>query len=657
MPRACRNCRMRKVRCNRVVPCSNCLTSSLECVPDAKSAARAARHVPEATSHHDSKGLLEKISALEEAVSSLQQQQQQQQQQGARSHSHSQPTPPRHASDSGQTRQGPQGVNDHRAALPEGDSSFGSQALHASQIAELTSSEASQSPIVMLELAKLRDMAQDQTAPRSVRHHYLSGLRREGPKSDMELPPSDFVVQVLRVLREMKGTESLLFTFYGISGCTQVEDLCKRIYFPVELVSTGEVTLFNGILSIILRELISLAPESHLTQDIKYYQTVCEKNFQMGAETFEVMAIPTTENAMILSLAMIHAQTKAKLPLQWSLTSTAARHCLTLGYHREDRVSQLSPAEAERVRRLFWHVYINDKNLATRLGRGSTIQEFDIDVKPCAISDDPEKAPWDKAFVTFIDLARIQGRIYEGLYAPAARKLDPEARAKTAADLDSQLKRWYSGWVRLDLSTEYNKEIFDLTFGPAHIAYYSILTLLHRGTTLSGSAHDISPACFEAAHQGMTAHMTYVPRLTALGDRALNSYAFWIFYYTSFTPYVVTFVHCITTSDRDDLKLLQDVLGSLEQIGLTLEYAETQYNLCKALYRIAEAFITSRRATPGDDAGGGMSTLYLPLQNPFPDNWAWLDPASQLPSFLGAGAEDWVIPDADQTLFSLDHHL
>lgn len=157
-------------------------------------------------SHHDSKSLLEKISALEEAVSSLQQQQQQQQQQGARSHSHSQPTPPRHASDSAQTRQGPQGVNDHRAALPEGDSSFGSQALHASQIAELTSSEASQSPIVMLELAKLRDMAQDQTAPRSVRHHYLSGLRREGPKSDMELPPSDFVVQVLRVLREMKGT-------------------------------------------------------------------------------------------------------------------------------------------------------------------------------------------------------------------------------------------------------------------------------------------------------------------------------------------------------------------------------------------------------------------------------------------------------------------
>lgn len=54
---------------------------------------------------------------------------------------------------------------------------------------------------------------------------------------------------------------------------------------------------------------------------------------------------------------MIHAQTKSKLPLQWSLTSTAARHYLTLGYHREAGLSQLSTSEAGSIRRFFWLVY------------------------------------------------------------------------------------------------------------------------------------------------------------------------------------------------------------------------------------------------------------------------------------------------------------
>ncbi|KAJ3533790.1 hypothetical protein NM208_g7824 [Fusarium decemcellulare] len=624
MPRACRNCRMRKVRCNRAVPCSNCITSSLECEPDARSTVRAARHVGDAArplqgvNDDQSTDILERLAALEETVNALRPQQ------NRTAEAQTQPTP--HYIDD--TTQPEKVVDEEHANLPEGESSFGTQALNASQIAELTSTA------------------------RSVWNQYVTGMPRKGLKSDIDLPPSSFVIQALRVLRELKGTQAMLFTFYGISDFAQVEEFCKRIYFPVEPASTADIILLNGTLSIILRQLIQ-SSYADLPQDTSHYQTICERNFQSSAESYEIMAIPSAQNAMILALAMIHAQSNIKLSLQSSLASTAARHCLALGYHREDRVSQLPQLEAQRVRRLFWHIYVLEQNLSSRLGRASTFPDFDIDVKPCSISRDPGQAPWDLAFNMFVEFARIVGKIYQCLYSASARKLDVKAKKDVTADLELQLIHWHDNWARLDSSNAYGKDAFDETFAPANIVYFSFLTLLHRGTTQSGSPRDISPACFDAAQQGLKAHLTYFPRLTSLGHPALQTYAYWIFYYTSFTPFVVTFIHCITNSDHGDLKLLADVLSGLEQTGLAFEYAEAQFNLCKALYRIAEAFITSQKSAPDNDVRP-MNTLRL-LQNPLSAGWHHLDSNSQFPDLLEAGASDWDIPDIEQMLFDLDH--
>lgn len=217
----------------------------------------------------------------------------------------------------------------------------------------------------------------------------------------------------------------------------------------------------------------------------------------------------------------------AALPLQWSLTTAAAGHCLTLGYHREKRLLQLAKPEEERARRLFWHVYISDKNLSQRLGRASTFQDWDIDSKPCSVSTDPGQAPWDLAFKSFVDLGRIQGQIYEKVYSPAAKARDITIRLVDINALQSELKHWNSEWMCIDKSGAYRKDLFDITFAPANIVYHSILTLIHRGTSQSESASDISPACYEAAHQGLRAHLEYYPQLNALGHDALCSYAIW----------------------------------------------------------------------------------------------------------------------------------
>ncbi|KAI8716839.1 Fungal-trans domain-containing protein [Fusarium sp. LHS14.1] len=599
IPRACHNCRARKVRCNRLVPCSNCTISGLDCPRGGNP--RSARPPEDAQVSLPSQDTLSYFARFEAKLADLQLEVDSLKEQLQNRDSTDNTVLSPHCSNSSNPVVRQNDVfGDH--TQEEGDSSFGRQALNAIQVAELTSSDSSQSPAVAQQLASLRDMAREHEASGVNRDDYISAPVPAADNLKMRLPPSTFVLAILRVLRERKGVQPILYYFHGVYDRLQIEKLCRRIYFPLDSVSAAIVTLLNGMLSVVLRELDNIEDSEITSEEMTRYQN--------GA--------------------------------------CSARHCLVLGYHREHRVSRLPSAEASSVRRLFWHIYIADKNLSSRLGRTSIIQDLDVDTGLNAVSDEPGRTPWDQAFVSFVEFARIQGKIYDSLYSPAAKKSQPESRVVVAFDLESQLSAWHANWTKIDFSEAFDYESFAATFGPADIIYYSSLTLIHRGTASSGSAQDISPACYEAAHQGLQAHLNYYPRLSCSADHVLSNYAFWIFYYTSFTPFVVTFLHCIAHSDRDDLRLLQETLSSLEQVGSALDYAEKQLFLCKALFRIAEAFLNSHTtAQHSETVAGSTATFCIPLQNPFSDEWAGLD------RFL-EGTEDWDMTTIDPASFLLD---
>ncbi|RSL41279.1 hypothetical protein CEP54_015874 [Fusarium duplospermum] len=123
-------------------------------------------------------------------------------------------------------------------------------------------------------------------------------------------------------------------------------------------------------------------------EEVKKFHSICHENFQSGYETYEVVTGPTYQHTLILSIALVNAQMEGNLALHASLTSIAARHCLALGYHREERIVHLPPIEAQRARRLFWTIFMFDKNLSLRLGRAPIIQDYNVDVKQCVSSQD-----------------------------------------------------------------------------------------------------------------------------------------------------------------------------------------------------------------------------------------------------------------------------
>lgn len=117
-----------------------------------------------------------------------------------------------------------------------------------------------------------------------------------------------------------------------------------------------------------------------------------------------------------------------------------------------------------------------------------------------------------------------------------------------------------------------------------------------------------------------------------------------IFYYTSFTPYVITFIRCITTSDSGDYALLKEVLDTLEQISSMQKHSTRQYELCKALYRTATEHL-AHRSSASQTFGQTDST-----------NWAWFDANELLEPFISGRVGDWdSITTLDHIMFNPGH--
>jgi hypothetical protein len=104
--------------------------------------------------------------------------------------------------------------------------------------------------------------------------------------------------------------------------------------------------------------------------------------------------------------------------------------CQSLGYHRNTTYIHESPENAQCKQFLFWGVYTIDKGLALRLGRSSTIQDYDVTVPEPEDHGSPRPGDFPIAcfFGLWVIASRIQGQIYELLYCPDAIAQPEEIR-------------------------------------------------------------------------------------------------------------------------------------------------------------------------------------------------------------------------------------
>ena len=68
----------------------------------------------------------------------------------------------------------------------------------------------------------------------------------------------------------------------------------------------------------------------------------------------------------------------SKPSLCWTMTSNAASLCQSLGYHRYSTMKDDTEEQRTAKVHAFWFIYMLDKNLSLRLGRASSLQDWDM---------------------------------------------------------------------------------------------------------------------------------------------------------------------------------------------------------------------------------------------------------------------------------------
>ncbi|KAL4965826.1 transcription factor domain-containing protein [Aspergillus stella-maris] len=188
--------------------------------------------------------------------------------------------------------------------------------------------------------------------------------------------------------------------------------------------SRFKIFMVYAIGAAILRmtEMYDSTPPRHYFVTAMQYQPAIQEN----------LSINSIEALMLL--AMYNLQSSASSSV-WYMMGLATRICVDFGMHREAGYRRLKPYEAQRRKRLFWSVYLNERSVSWSLGRPFSIPDEEIDVLPPADVDDSlsEDAPehlfqqprnpeeqWEgpniRCFIACIKLSRISSTTRSRVY-------------------------------------------------------------------------------------------------------------------------------------------------------------------------------------------------------------------------------------------------
>ncbi|KIW95649.1 uncharacterized protein Z519_04234 [Cladophialophora bantiana CBS 173.52] len=100
----------------------------------------------------------------------------------------------------------------------------------------------------------------------------------------------------------------------------------------------------------------------------------------------------------------------------WHWLGAASRYAIHMGLHKEATYS--GNQDAGTRRRMWWHLFNQDKLVSFCYGRPLMIHMHDTDVQPLSQSDFPEEHPDNNIFIERTKLCMIFGQLAEGRYNP-----------------------------------------------------------------------------------------------------------------------------------------------------------------------------------------------------------------------------------------------
>lgn len=372
---------------------------------------------------------------------------------------------------------------------------------------------------------------------------------------------------------------TLMCSFIGVEEFTEH---CRRVYFATEDYSQASFIITVAGLFYILQERACTEQERDpaLAADYQRYEAMCRDSLETVLAHFSLIQPAKRENIEALLLGSSYAVEIAKPSLAWQLNCAASQLCLTMGYHRalpppsesqelpqssrgslggsggnnnnssSTGISNRDAYEQSKRLVLFWFTYTLDKGLALRLGRPSVIRDYDITV-PWQVGPIRDWDEYRDTLNVWIRHARVQGRMYDELYSPAALQRPMDARVRTVVELVAELRelrvlvpvlRAEDKKPPRDPSKPYEPTLIEILTKSDEVSFLSSIALCYRaippgvpvpagpGDRVSAHGRSVSSTfsfeCIDAARESMAAHQGCMQMMTGGKDMAA-AYVHW----------------------------------------------------------------------------------------------------------------------------------
>ncbi|KAL4955786.1 fungal-specific transcription factor domain-containing protein [Aspergillus filifer] len=631
--RACDNCRLRKIKCDKNAPCSSCTVLGISCSAGGSTPATAAaagtglgQQRVQSTEYEAKFTTIQfQLNSIQEVLHQLS---------TGRATPASTPTPAPTAA----SAPGPAESTARQTVPPfEGQSSFHHETLVAR--------DAALSAVVKARVGGGQLDDQVSSALSSLK----SSLDRDAPghgqgsdglieaRAREALLPIDLVVAVVR---KVKAHPPFFLVSQSWKDPRQLESLCQSIYFPIEPVPAGATTLLHGLLYFIIRDYIYEGDADLARFGLDSSKSFCERSFVIGLDSTQMLADPTLEKVQALLIGVYKAQEEFDIQRCWTYLSLAFNMCQTMGLHRNATSNGDPPALADAKRHAFWALYTIDKNVSLNIGATSHFQDHDIDAELYTPSTDTRQRSWDLINLITVEFAAIQGKVYDQLYSVSATRVSEDERFARVEALSMDLMAVRAKLLETDISNAFHSASLHGMAACADFIAYSVLTVIYRAQTRAADAMAVSSQCYEAASMALHSHLKCITYFRDREKHKLREYVNSILLYPSFTPFIIVFTHAITTTSPSDLHLLLETVNSLELIKGVSRGSAHLHSICASFARTAQVlvenrqtltglsqhddgslFMSSRAGNNGDGDGDGDASMNVGIALPVDVSW------------------------------------
>ncbi|KAK6213104.1 fungal specific transcription factor domain-containing protein [Colletotrichum tabaci] len=410
-----------------------------------------------------------------------------------------------------------------------------------------------------------------------------------------DLPPIQKAVALIHIAKAQRlaGT-GWIYEFITMQA---FGDLCLDTYFSEDRSPFHFISVNAGLYSLCQDYAQTASVSQQDKEEHLAYARLCRENLETGL-AYLPLHIPASSDAIAaLLFGAFYAMEFSKSSLCWALSSKASELCQTLGYHQVAAANSERPADSKYTSFLFWTTYYIDKSLSLRLGRASTIPDWDTTISP-PVMPSSDQEPVLAFFPLWVKAAKCQGNIYKMLYSSGSINQPDHIRQSrvdflltSLHELEKETERTRDQWLRISKAAS-GDDLMDFYATSDDILRLSLLTHVHRAAPRPASCPTtFSPECIQVARATLERHHDCMEIIRRTNGIYFSVYIHWTLLFAPFIPFVVVFCHVMETQDRADLALLQAFVNSIQSASTVSEPAAKMLHLFQVLYNISQRYI------------------------------------------------------------------